>query len=448
METCNYIFDWIFEYLLKVSVQVFAAASIFALNQEKRKYFLLRYIPIAIAYYFVFVIMPGNAWWLSIMSQHITETLTINHFYTVTYLITILIIWFCFKIKLQGAILYSTCAYLIQHMSSNIGWAVMNVIDIATAGTFELHLRPLVMLISYLALVAGLYAFLTHNIKKKSSIEIVNVGGLALATFEIIFVAYCRQIFSDLLSGINGNTTALMVFYNIFASIICIVLLFLLINIFEKKDIKRENRELELLLAVQNNVHKRSAESIELLNIRAHDLKKQIEYLHDLDDETTKREILENVEKSIKEYDEIVESGCKALDHILTEKVHACRKHNIIFTYMIDGTALNKMKSSDIFSLFSNALDNAIEGVLEYGDDKRVISLKVMKQGKITVVNIENYCDKEIVYDSGFPITTKKNKNVHGFGLKSINYIVHKYDGAIKIKNENKMFRLTMVLPD
>ena len=275
----------------------------------------------------------------------------------------------------------------------------------------------------------------------------MNIGGLVLVTFEIIFVAYCRQIFSDLLSGVNGNTKALTVFYNIFASIICIVLLFLLINIFEKKDIKRENRELELLLAVQNNVHKRSAESIELLNIRAHDLKKQIEYLHDLDDETTKNEILENVEKSIKEYDEIVESGCKALDHVLTEKVHSCRKHNIIFTYMVDGTALSKMKSSDIFSLFGNALDNAIEGVLEYSDDKRVISLKVIKQGKITLVSIENYCDKEIVYDSGFPITTKKNKNVHGFGLKSINYIVHKYDGAIKIKNENKMFRLTIVLP-
>lgn len=447
MEIFNYIFDWIFEYLLKVSVQVFAAASIFAFNQQKRKYFLLRYIPIAIAYYFVFVIMPGHDWWLSIMSQQITETLTINHFYTFTYLITIFIVWFCFKIKLQGAILYSTCAYLIQHMSSNIGWAVVNVIDIATEGTFVLHLRPLVMLTSYLALVVGLYTFLTHNIKKKSSIEIVSIGGLALATFEIIFVAYCRQIFSGLLSGLNGNTNILMVFYNIFASVICIVLLFLLINIFEKKDMKRENRELELLLAVQNDAHKRSAESIKLLNIRAHDLKKQIEYLHDLDDETTKNEILENVEKSIKEYDEIVESGCKALDHVLTEKVHSCRKHNIIFTYMVDGTALSKMKSSDIFSLFGNALDNAIEGVLEYSDDKRVISLKVMKQGKITLVSIENYCDKEIVYDSGFPITTKKNKNVHGFGLKSINYIVHKYDGAIKIKNENKMFKLTMVLP-
>ena len=151
-------------------------------------------------------------------------------------------------------------------------------------------------------------------------------------------------------------------------------------------------------------------------------LKKQIEYFHDLDDETTKREILENVEKSIKEYDEIVESGCKALDHVLTEKTHTCRKHNISFTYMVDGTALTKMKSSDIFSLFSNALDNAIEGVLEYGDDKRVISLKVMKQGKITVVNIENYCDKEIVYDSGFPITTKKNKKRAWLWVKKHQY--------------------------
>lgn len=448
MTIFNCIFDFIYRYFLKVSVQVFVATSIFACRQQKRKYFLLRYIPIAITYYFIFVIKPGSSWWLGVMSQHIYGTLSINHFYTFTYIITIFAVWFCFKIKLQGVIFYSTCAYLIQHLSSNVGWAVLKVADIATMGTFELNLRPMVMFLTFLIFVGGLYAFLTHSTNKNSSIEIVSAGGLALAVVEIVFVAYCRQIFEGLLSGVDVNTDALMTFYYIFASIICIMLLFLLINIFEKKDIKRENRELELLLAVQNDVHKRSAESIELLNIRAHDLKKQIDYLHGLDSGTAKNEILDSVEKSINEYDEIVESGCKALDYVLTEKVHACRKHNVIFTYMADGTALNKMKSSDIFSLFSNALDNAIECVSEYDDDKRIISLKVIRQEKITLISIENYCDKEIVYDGGLPVTTKKDKNLHGFGLKSIDYIVRKYDGVVKIKTENNMFSLTIVLPE
>ena len=446
MAIFNCIFDWIFKYFLKVSVQVFVAASILACKQPKRKFFLLRYLPVALTYYFIFIIIPGDNWWLNIMSQHI-GAIKIIHFYTFAYIITIIVIWFCFNIKLQSAIFYSTCAYLIQHLSSNLGWAVINIIDIATGGTFEFHLRPLVMLISYLLFLTGFYVLLERNVKQKRSIEIVNVGGLVLAVLGIIFVAYCRQIFSGLLSGVNENNTALTAFYNIFASMICIMLLFLLINVFERKDIKRENHELELLLEVQNKAQQRSAESIELLNIRAHDLKKQIEYLHVSENETTKSEILENVEKSINEYDEIVESGCKALDYVLTEKVHACRKYNIVFTYMADGTALNKMKSSDIFSLFGNALDNAIECVLEYEEDKRVISLKVIKQEKITLVSIENYCDKEIVYDSGLPVTTKTDKTVHGFGLKSINYIVRKYDGVVKIKNENKMFMLTMVLP-
>ena len=124
MAIFNCIFDWIFKYFLKVSVQVFVAASILACKQPKRKFFLLRYLPVALTYYFIFIIIPGDNWWLNIMSQHI-GAIKIIHFYTFAYIITIIVIWFCFNIKLQSAIFYSTCAYLIQHLSSNLGWAVI-----------------------------------------------------------------------------------------------------------------------------------------------------------------------------------------------------------------------------------------------------------------------------------------------------------------------------------
>ncbi len=44
-------------------------------------------------------------------------------------------------------------------------------------------------------------------------------------------------------------------------------------------------------------------------------------------------------------------------------------------------------------------------------------------------------------------MTTKDDKRYHGFGMKSIELIVHKYGGELTCRAEGGIFRLSILMP-
>ena len=77
-------------------------------------------------------------------------------------------------------------------------------------------------------------------------------------------------------------------------------------------------------------------------------------------------------------YDSSFNTGNKSLDVVLTEKKLLCDNKGIKFFCMADGKLLNGIKVSDIYSLFGNAIDNAIECLADVADEdyiKRIIAL-------------------------------------------------------------------------
>ena len=50
-------------------------------------------------------------------------------------------------------------------------------------------------------------------------------------------------------------------------------------------------------------------------------------------------------------------------------------------------------------------------------------------------------------YEDDLPKTTKKNKQYHAIGLKSIRYIAEKYGGDISVSTEMNCFNLEVLLP-
>ena len=116
---------------------------------------------------------------------------------------------------------------------------------------------------------------------------------------------------------------------------------------------------------------------------------------------------------------------------------------------MADGKRLDFMKGSDVYSLFGNALDNAIEAVVKLKDkSQRVIGLKVCAVGDMTSINVKNFYDGKIEFNKeGIPDSTKLDKSFHGFGLKSIAMIVEKYGGSLSIVAHDDIFNLNILLP-
>lgn len=213
----------------------------------------------------------------------------------------------------------------------------------------------------------------------------------------------------------------------------------------------RVRRELEAVQSVLQNQYiqyKQSRESIDLINYKYHDLKHQIAVLRSETDPEKRNEFLNHMEDEIKQYEAQNKTGNKVLDTVLTSKSLYCSKHDIIFTCVADGTLLDFMDIMDICSIFGNALDNAIECELKIEEkEKRLIHVTVSQQKNFLILRFENYYEGDLKMKEGRLLTTKKEKEFHGYGIKSIRYTVSKYDGAVSIDAKENWFEMKILIP-
>ena len=62
-------------------------------------------------------------------------------------------------------------------------------------------------------------------------------------------------------------------------------------------------------------------------------------------------------------------------------------------------------------------------------------------------IHVENYCENPPDLHGGLPDTTKQDKRSHGFGLKSMRYIVEKYSGTFTVRVKGKLFCVGALIP-
>lgn len=185
-----------------------------------------------------------------------------------------------------------------------------------------------------------------------------------------------------------------------------------------------------------------------MVNRKYHDLKHQIAVLRaDLGAEQ-KLDCLDQIERDIRAYESQNQTGNKVLDAILASKTAYCLEHGITLTCLADGAALDFMGVVEVSALFGNALDNAIEGVGRLPDpEQRLIRLSVGRQKGFLCVKVENRCLDSLVVRGELPRTTKEDKSLHGYGLKSIRATAERYGGSATVQAENGWFTLGIMIP-
>lgn len=212
--------------------------------------------------------------------------------------------------------------------------------------------------------------------------------------------------------------------------------------------VKHELEAMQNILSHQYTQYQQSKESIELINFKYHDLKHQLIALKAETDPSKREAYIDDMQDEIKMFEAQHKTGNHVLDTLLTTKHMTCLKNNITLTSVADGQLLNKMDVKDIVTILGNALDNAIEYECKVKEnEKRLIHVLIKKQHQFTMIQIENYFEGTLVYQNGLPFTTKKNKQQHGYGIKSIRHTVEKYHGSVQISEKNHWFKLTILLP-
>lgn len=208
---------------------------------------------------------------------------------------------------------------------------------------------------------------------------------------------------------------------------------------------KTEFNVLQKLWLEEQKQYKLIKENIDAIDIKCHDLKHQIRHLRETNQVDAK--YLDELEKSISIYNSAVRTGNETLDVILTDKRLHCTTNGIQFTCIAEGAKMDFMETMDIFSLFGNALDNAIECTEHLAPEKRFIHLSVRATNRLLLIHIENPFEGSLEMHDGIPVTTKSDKDYHGFGMRSMKYIVKKYGGNLSVSTEDMLFQLNVMIP-
>lgn len=125
-----------------------------------------------------------------------------------------------------------------------------------------------------------------------------------------------------------------------------------------------------------------------------------------------------------------------------------CENSGIHISCVADGSLLAFMNPVDLYTLFGNALDNAIEAVRKLeSKEKRVIDIMLYERQRFLMLQIVNPMCGEVKFEDGLPLTTKAKNGYHGYGMKSMLHTIQKYEGHLTTEVKNGCFYFNVMLP-
>lgn len=338
-------------------------------------------------------------------------------------------------------------AFITAEFAASLGWQVYCFFFLKPFAGNQV-LPALIMGVSYALVFSAIYMLESRRMQRTARL---NVNGkelgsavmIAAAAFVISNVYFVVQT-----SAFSGSTGAALFFIRTLVDFSGLTMLYAQQEQRREMHLRREVESMDHVLHRQYEQYQQSRDNIELLNRKYHDLKHQIAIIRSETDPDKRESYLVDMDRAIKFYESDSNTGNRVLDIVLTGKKMSCVEHDINLTCVADGSLVDFMEAMDICTIFGNALDNAIESVAKLPEkEKRLIRVAVYQQNDLLMMRFENYIEEVPVFEDGLPTTTKKNKEFHGFGLKSISQTAKKYGGNITIHTEDDWFILRILIP-
>ena len=440
---------------LKIIIEFLAELYIFyglvGFKLERSKYFILKLLlglaaVLAVAFgvaYFYWLF--GNTVWGRIIVYLFLFGITTLHFRL------------CFNENYKTVLFCCLLAYAAQNIVYKlflILWCTGEQLGLfdSWGSLFELYYR-LLYYTFFIAVTAGLYFLLIRRQSKRLSNSQINNRMLAIA-FSVLLITVvlcsCEDIYFAELSGPKENRYSVYEYFalrqtgNALSVVCCAVVLLLIVKSVEERDLKREVEYLQYTVRQSERQYEISKDTIDMINIKCHDIKYKLGSF--VNGGEYSASAVDDLRKSISIYDSKIETGNKILDVLFTEKSLYCEQNGISFSCMADGEKLAFISDGDLYCLFGNILDNALEAVNSISEkERRIINIVIKVKNGMLIIQEENYFDGQLDFKDGLPQTIKDDKNYHGFGMRSIKMIVHKYDGELTASVADDIFHLNII---
>lgn len=422
---------------LKLILFLFLFSFIFVFRREKRKYFLLRYLGSLIVGTCILYFMGINNFISNFdvdTRKLIASILGIFYFFYLA-----ISLFFSYKISFYEAILYAICGRALEHIGNCISIIIALLCNVS-----GVLYRPysvtyfLINLATYLVIFFGLgFYFFKVGTPNKVNLEKKKLFWPALLL--ILAVSILNSY-----APAYGTDNEVIISFKVYAIVCCLSILFLSLELFESGDYRYELKTIRELNDRRKEQYEFSKETIDVINTKCHDLKKMLASKNGL---LIEEKDIKEMQNKLSIYDSIINTGNQYLDLVLTDKSLFCERNNIKLSVIADGRRLSFLSELDIYSLFGNILDNAVEAVMKLDEKERVISILIKDKGIFLIIHSDNCFLNAPTYKNGQIETSKKDKKEHGYGILSIKNVVEKYDGGMKINTEGNVFSIDIIIP-
>ncbi|MGL4741427.1 MAG: GHKL domain-containing protein [Sarcina sp.] len=356
---------------------------------------------------------------------------------------------FLYKNPLREKLFYAALAYF---MIFTINAFILSVVIVACTFNIEVekfiyaHCRVIQLvafIILYLLIENNLFKFwkseylfkFVNSSKKDWFLKVAYILAIAISILGILSV---RRL--DL-----GEYLVCFYYYIIILLFIFMIVLLVKIN-FDAREysvfIKSKKLEVKYLNDNLNILNIRELEK----NILYHDMKHHIfaiKYLVENAELERAKNYIKSLELDFNEVDNKKITGNIIINGIILEKIRICKELKIKNNFNVVAKENLKINDSELASLLSNILDNAIEGSQRIEDGEKFIEVDLKIDSAALILKVKNTSNSNINTNK----TSKIDSSKHGFGVKSIMSIVKKYDGNISFENENKIFKVVVYIP-
>lgn len=420
---------------LHILLSVFVGAYLVVSQVEKRPRLALR---LAVCLAVISAWMMLNSFQPAVLFAGFSMFARGSIKYSGLFILNVLAVLFYSRAGFFTALFAATVGYSIQHTCERL-WEILRRLELMPVWLDRICLS--------LVLAAALYLYNRLVLRRSHSDRFTSFDRLDSRILLFIASAVIMgNIVIDLrlISNFQNMTQEGQALFDLTTAMISGLVLVVSMCHLREAESQRRAEIADQLLHSEQARYAQDKAIHEAINIKCHDIRHQIAALG----EEGRQKQLREIGSLVNIYDSTFHSANTALDVVLSNKSLACRQKGVSMSCLVDGKQLDFMADEDVYSLFGNILDNAIDAAEAIGDpERRLISLTVRSRDDFVLIEEENFYDGDLRYDDGLPVTTKGDTAYHGFGMQSIRLLTDRYGGDLNLESSGGIFRLSILIP-
>lgn len=354
----------------------------------------------------------------------------------ITHLPLLLIICIFYRKRLITAIAAVASAYLCCQPAKWTG-------ELTLALTENTAIKELVQIITILVFGFFVLRYMSSSLAEifcKDTKSISIFGSLPIIYYVFDYLAV---IYTDLWKSNNGAAAEFLPF------ILCIMFLVFCVTYYreyEQKSSAERNEQVIRIFTEQQKKemesYKRSEKEVRLLRHDMRHILNAVVCCIENDQGEQAKELISSYVLNIERTKPKRFCENDMVNYILSDFCTKCEVFAVDFEYIVKP---EKFPEDEMVfaSILSNALDNALNAQKRFLADQRQIKLMIKTVDEKLLLSVKNPVDKVPVFADGLPVSEQKG---HGYGTKSIRYMVERLGGNCKFSVEDGWFILRIII--